>query len=123
MKNAIWRIIDHLNHTRLASPATWNFQIVQTEVADARGVDQRNEVGEVVGHFSICGTSEGPLTDRVNVLDRDGEFVDLNGRSTAVDDWYEAAAGILRLFILIEASIWWPEQDEVSRGQANKEQR
>ena len=122
-QNAIRRIIHDLNNARLASPIARYLHIVEAEIANASRVDQWDDLGEVERRFRVRGASEAPFSDRMDVLNGDGEPVNLDIWSVWTDLGSEAAARRRGLFVFIEPGIWGPEEDEVGCCQAREEQR
>ena len=82
--------------------------MVQAEVSDAGGVDEWNDLGEIEGCLCICRTSEAPFADWMNILDGDGESVNLDVGTAGFDVWRVAAARICWLFRLVESRVRWP---------------
>lgn len=115
---AIDGVVDHLNNSCLPSKLGRSTDGRQAEVANTRRIDDRHEIREVVRFLGVGGGSNLPLALRVGVLDMDGELIDLNLRTTAVDGHRNAAAWGCWLAVIIEAGGRGPVKYEVGGGDA-----
>lgn len=106
-------VINDLNHASFASELRWRAQVWQAEVANACSVDDRHDIGKVIGRLGVSCGSELPLSLGMRVLDEDRELVNLYLGVAAVDGDCRTTTRVGRLGVFVEASCWWPVKNEV----------
>lgn len=121
-QNPIRRIIHHLNNPLLSSPLTRHPHIIQAEISNPSRIDHRHDLSELERFFSVRGTPEAPFADGMDVLDGDGEAIDLDVWTVAADFGCETTAGICWFLVFVEAGVGWPLEDEVGCCEGGEKQ-